>query len=127
MSIKAGFEYIYRLRCESLVDEYQKKGYEYDIAKKTVVDAHKCDVLSDKPVYVIDNYEFYTCPCNFRNHLSNYLLISSDKWEQGVLPHPGSLSEQPAKLIDALVLLENLKIEYKIEEQEKINKQNKRK
>jgi len=126
MSIKAGFEYMYRLRCKSLISEYQSKGYSSEVARTTVYKEHKCNSMEPKPIYIIDPFEFYTCPCNFQNPLINYLLICSDKWEQGVLPYPGSLSEQPAKLIEALILLENLKIEYKVEEQEKQNANNKR-
>jgi len=119
VTTKANFEYVYRLRCDYLIEEHIKKGYTREVAEKTVRLENSCNKISETPIYVIDNIDFYTCPCNFRNRKFNFLLTALAAYENGVLPYPGSLSEQPAKAMEALILLSNLKEEYKIEQQNK--------
>lgn len=127
ITLKASFEYTYRLKCDQLIDEHVKKGYTRDLAEKTVRLEHGCNTLSDTPIYRIDNLDFYTCPCNFQNRLLGFLLTALDGYEKGILPYPGSLSEQPAKAIEALILLSNLKEEYKQEQLAKLQAKNSRK
>lgn len=104
------------------MQEYVQKGYTLEVAKDTINKAHHCNNTTVKPFYVVDEYEYTTCPCNFKNPLFNYLLVCSDSMEKGILPFAGSLSEQPAKVMEALTLLDNLKLEFKLEQQAKAQK-----
>lgn len=62
---------------------------------------------------------YYKCPAlfyssyvaEFINYLSNY--------EKGIFPYPGSYSEQPAKFVDLMELVNNLMSEHQTELTEK--------
>ena len=116
ITMKANFEYVYKLRCDQLISEHIEKGYTCEVAENTVRKEHGCNVLSEDPIYIIDNLEFRTCPCNFRNRMFPFLLTALDGFDKGILPYPGSLSEQPAKAMEALTLLSNLKEQFKQEQ-----------
>ena len=119
ITLKANFEYVYRLRCDQLIDEHLAKGYTKEVAEKTVRGEHGCNKLSDSTMYVIDDIEFRTCPCNFRNRKFTFLSTALSAFDKGILPYPGSLSEQPAKAIEALILLSNMKEQFKQEQEAK--------
>ena len=127
VSLKSSFEYAFRLKCDYLIEEHIGKGYTREIAEKTVRLEHCCNKISDRPIYIIDNLEFYTCPCNFRNRMFSFFINALDAYDKGILPYRGSLSEQPAKSIEALMLLSVLKEEYKQEIAAKANAKNSRK
>jgi len=101
-----------------------KKGYSREVAENTVRKAHHCHDISKTPIYMIDDIEFYTCPCNFKHPFFNFLLISSSNKEKGILPFPGSLSEQPAQSMEAIQLLELLVLDYKDELMKKESNKN---
>ncbi len=46
----------------------------------------------------------------FKSSKLSYLLVLLDNYERGNLPHPGSISEQPAQLMDMIHVLQNIKI-----------------
>lgn len=57
----------------------------------------------------------------FTEHLSRYqyplmayVLALHEQFEKGVMPYPGSLSDQPAKIIEIFNLLSSLKYESKV-------------
>lgn len=126
-TLKANFEYVYRLRCDQLIREHVAKGYTKEIAERTVRGENGCNKINDEPIYIIDNLEFYTCPCNFKNRKFGFFSTAVSAYEKGILPFPGSLSEQPAKAMEALILLSNLKEEFKLELQTKQRDKNNRK
>lgn len=119
MTLKCSFEYAFKLKCKELVGEHIKKGYPRKIAQDTVYKKHSCKTISPTPVYIIDNLEFRKCPCNFLNPFFDFFFAAACSYENGVLPYPGSLSDQPATAMEAMFLLINLKEEYKREEENK--------
>lgn len=127
ITLKANFEYAFKLRCDQLIYEHIDKGYTKEVAEKTVRLENGCNKISDEPIYIIDNLEFYTCPCNFRSKKFNFLMNAFNAFNQGAMPYPGSLSEQPAKAIEALLLLSHLKEEFKQEQLAKDKAKNTRK
>lgn len=127
ITLKANFEYVHKLRCDSLIGEHIAKGYTKEVAEKTVRGENGCNHLSEKPIYMIDNLEFRTCPCNFRNRKYSFFSTALSGFDKGVLPYPGSLSEQPAKAMEAIILLSNLKEEFKQEQNAQQQAKNTRK
>ena len=117
--IKGHFTDLNYVRCENSVDKMVQAGYDYDIALKTIQEKNKCKTVSKDAVQQIDNLKFYTCTCNYRYPLMSWLIQCVDGWEKGILPYNGSLSDQPAKIMDAIYLLQRLKIDYNIYEQNK--------
>ncbi|MFW7381474.1 MAG: hypothetical protein ACOH5I_21880 [Oligoflexus sp.] len=74
-------------------------------------------------------YEIAGSPERFHNHLVfNQLWTIYDCFDRhGTLPFPGSLMQQPAKVMDVFTVLRNLKSSYDLEQMKKQQKeQNKR-
>jgi hypothetical protein len=65
----------------------------------------------------------------FKRHLSNfkyplfgYVITLFQNYERGVMPFEGSVSEQPAQLMDIFSLLEALKAEQETKLKEKLER-----
>lgn len=56
---------------------------------------------------------------NFKHPYLGYILLLLENYEKGLLPFPGTISDQPAQVIEMFSLIQNLKIEH----QNKLNKQ----
>lgn len=55
----------------------------------------------------------FTVPLiNFKYERMHYVLILFENYERGILPYPGSVSEQPAQIMEILSLLKTLKQEF---------------
>lgn len=50
--------------------------------------------------------------CKFKYPLIEYVLILSENYEKGNLPFSGSISEQPAQVIEILELIKAIKSNY---------------
>lgn len=99
-----------------------ESGYTWEVASKTVRGEHGCDTMSDIPIYQIDNIQFNTCPCNYRHPHMEFIMQAEAAYDKGILPFPGALIDQPAYIIEAIQLIQILKIEYKIEQDNKRDK-----
>lgn len=105
------------------VDEFKCKETEAllskrkdaDIAIKYVRTEKGCGVISKTPKVEIDGIEYYSCLCheNFQDHTIHNSLWLYRQYEKGHLAYPGSLSDQPAKYIELIRLMERLDTEYK--------------
>lgn len=97
-----------------------EKRYAGDIqAEKKIahiLKAHRdnsgCDLHLDKPMHYLDKYGYNSCLCNFPNPLINYFNIITDNWDLGVMPHEGCLSNQSARVLDAIYLIKSLRQEH---------------
>lgn len=64
---------------------------------------------------------------SFRYELFGYIITLYRKYsELGILPFPGSLSDQPAQIIEVFNTLESVELEIKHQQQKKQNKELKR-
>ncbi len=124
ISITSNFEYSYVLRCDELIQEHIRSGYDYEVATTTVHGEHGCKKMSNEPIYQIDNLQFKTCPCNYKHPLFNFISQASSIFEKGTMPFEGSFVDQPAYIIEAINLYQCLKQDY-INEQERKQNQNK--
>lgn len=117
--LKANFEYIYKLRCESMISLHIQRGYSKEIAEKTVKGEHGCDIMSPDPIYQIDNIQFHTCPCNYRHPQMDFIMQATDAYDKGILPFEGSLIDQPSYIIEAINVIQSLKAQHQAEESKK--------
>lgn len=59
----------------------------------------------------LENIKYYTCIGNFFDPSVAHFFEMLNKYDQGVLPYPGSFSEQPGKVIEVFQMLDGLKKE----------------
>lgn len=65
----------------------------------------------------------FTVPLHkFKYENLGYVLTLFENYERGQLPFPGSVSEQPAQIMDILNIIQNLKLE----QQKKVDKESRR-
>ncbi len=63
----------------------------------------------------------FTIPLeNFKSDLINHALFLFENYERGVLPFPGSVSEQPAQIIEIFGVFQALKFEIEAAERKKL-------
>ena len=73
-------------------------------------------------MHEIDDLLFHTCVCNFKHPLMSWFMECEEAFSKGILPYEGSLSEQPAKIMEVIYLLQSLKMDYNIYMQKKHDK-----
>lgn len=77
-----------------------------------------CDQVSPNVHFKLEtDLQFKTCPGNFFRPEILPLLEMFRSFEAGVMPYPGSLSEQPNKLIEAMGVIGQYK--YMVKENER--------
>ena len=52
----------------------------------------------------------------------SWFMECEEAFSKGILPYDGSLSEQPAKIMEVIYLLQSLKMDYNIHMQKKHDK-----
>lgn len=82
-----------------------------------------CNYPASQPVAKYhDIYTFYKCPGAIKSEWAYRIIEMHRQYELGVLPFEGGLLQQPAKLIDAMRMVEALKLEHQKDVQEKAKK-----
>ena len=71
--------------------------------------------------YKVDNFESKRCIGNFVSRQFFEYIEMFLAYEKGVLPFPGSLSEQPCKIIEIFGIIRQMRAE-KLEEKQKQDK-----
>ncbi len=69
--------------------------------------------ITEEPRRTIDNINFHSCVCDHLHPDMNHLLFLHSKYEEGVLPFEGSLSDQPNHIIEIFHILDRKKMEWK--------------
>ena len=69
---------------------------------------------------------YSTCPANLFNSGTLSLINMVNDYDKGVLPYSGGVFEQPAKFVEVMELVHNLKEEYNQEQEKKLSKYGKR-
>lgn len=71
-------------------------------------------LLNEKPLV-----KFYSCPGNYFDYAVVKYLEMQNQYELGVLPFPGSMSEQPYKIIELFDIIKRYKDEKRLEAHKK--------
>lgn len=71
------------------------------------------------------NVSFHT-KNNFKYPYFSYIITLFNQYKAGMLPFPGCLTEQPAKIIEIFDVLSQLQYEYEEKSRKKIEKESKK-
>lgn len=69
-------------------------------------DRKGCFAKDDRVRHRIGNLSFSSCIGNFYDRSVIYLYDLQDKYEKGIMPYKGALTEQPAKIIEAFGVIQ---------------------
>lgn len=75
-----------------------------------------CFGIAENTLHHFDNLHYNTCVGNLASDAALSFIEAEARYNQGILPYPGSLFEQPAKVIDIFDCIAAWK-------QDKLNKQ----
>lgn len=78
------------------------------------------------PMKSASSVEYFQCPARFYSSFWANIINLHLNYDRGVMPFPGSVLEQPAKIVEAFNLIHNLKEETRIEQEEIAAKYGKR-
>lgn len=77
--------------------------------------------------YRVDKFEVSTCPGNYSTHQVHEFFSWYLKYEQfGILPYPGSLYDQPAKIMEIFDIIGSIKFKKLKERKDRQEMENKR-
>lgn len=65
------------------------------------------------------NFIFHKCLCNFRNDSFSYYMQLYNSYKLGMLPFEGSVSDQPAAIMEAFSVIDRLQNERQEQETKK--------
>lgn len=78
-----------------------------------------CSVLSQKRILTLDDFELYTCPCQFFSSSIIDFLEANRLLKKGVLPFSGGYLEQPYKFVEINNIIEDFILKKQQEEEKK--------
>lgn len=100
--------YNHRQNSEKLTDELRR--------------SKSCETVSDRVITQIESIKYKTCPGNFFDHSVVSWISAHQNYKNGVMPFPGSFSEQPAKVIELFSIIDNFQHERSEKQLEKARK-----
>ena len=113
MAIQSTVHAIYynQFNCTKCLTEYSKrpdyktKADEYDKLLEKKIGLKGCKT-SDKVRAQVEDIKYYRCIGNFRSDQVTSMIDLYYHYKNGVMPFPGSLMEQPSKIIDVFNLID---------------------
>jgi hypothetical protein len=111
--------------------EYLKRAKQYSCKEQTLsperTEAFKnrngCGFrITNKPRQTLGVINYHSCFCDHLHDNFGHLLYLHENFNKGILPFPGSLSDQPNHVIEIFRVLDRLKFDHEKEQNEK-NKQ----
>lgn len=106
------------LYCRDCMQKYRGRSDEKQMTDANRARKH-CETESERRVVQVADIQFFTCPGNFWSSAAIGFLEMQIAYEHGVLPFPGSLADQPAKVMDILRVIQAHKHEKMIEDQKR--------
>lgn len=111
-----------------------KQKYPRQPEKKEAMFKQKlCREIADRPRFSYKpthsmagnlTIKYSTCPANLFNSGTLSLINMVGSFNEGIMPYEGGLFEQPAKFVEVMELVHNLKEEYNSEQDKKLSKYN---
>lgn len=102
--------------CETCLGKYCGRPDEKAMTQKNR-ELKGCFGIKKNPIHTLsvsegkDSIKFSTCVGNFFDWTVLSLLEMQRLYDKGILPYPGSLSNQPNKIIEAFTVIEKYKYE----------------
>lgn len=75
--------------------------------------------------YSLEDIEFNACIGNFTSQGAKYIIDLFMMFEKGVMPYEGSLSDQPAKLLEAFDMIRSIREQKRLENEQKQKRKSK--
>lgn len=136
LRIKSSFYSGTHKQCESKVDNL----YKLNVTRKrmtpdkamaeaeTIINiGHACHDIRSKCIYEVDEFEFFTCVCNFHHPDMRFFMKLYDLYNKhGSLPCNGGLSDQPSYLMEVIEIIQVMVEEEQRAAEEKQRKQAKK-
>lgn len=98
-----------RFSCESCLTQYQNRA-DFESMTQKLRDSKGCATLLPQPAHQIENsIKFSSCIGNFVMPGIYPWLEAHAYFERGILPFPGSLMDQPAKVIQLFNVIDGYK------------------
>jgi hypothetical protein len=113
--------------CDDCLSKYEGRR-DADEMSKRARELKGCETVKNSVIHTVSSLTgkesilFRTCIGNFFDHSVIPLLEMEKQYQKGVLPYPGSLSEQPYKIIEAFRVIEHYRYE-KLERDRKAREQ----
>jgi hypothetical protein len=114
-------------KCSICKGKYRKTP-ERDIKNRTrkgCFDIFPTPILSYRPQHTMEGYHkinYLKCVSYFYNNACAEWINYSERFKMGYMPFAGSELEQPAKFVELMELVDNLKAEHRIIIEEKAKK-----
>jgi late competence protein required for DNA uptake (superfamily II DNA/RNA helicase) len=113
-----------RFQCSRCIRKHQGKRKDWEAHLEREQEAKACRSLKPEPFAEIDQQIFFTtCPGNFSYPEVLNWRAAFMRYQQGILPFPGSLMDQPNRVIELFQLFEADEMDRMIEERKRIEKQ----
>jgi len=108
-----------RFQCSKCIKQFSGRRDEKEMLLRDK-QGKACDFIANETRHHI-NYElkFKRCIGNFFDYGAVHMLTLYNKYEKGMLPFNGCLSDQPNKIIEVFNIIESYKSERMIQEQNK--------
>ena len=119
----------HRKCAEKLYSMQERSKLSLELAKQQMNNINKCYTVSDKPIILLEDFELYTCSCNFITPAFSDFIDMHYQMKNGMLPFAGGYFEQSFKFKQIMDITSNYcakKEEEEMKKQERRNKQKKR-
>lgn len=131
VTIKASFYYLTNaaFQCDKKAqDNSEKQRISFEDARKKVAELNHCFTELPKEIVLDKVYKIRRCFCRFFDPSVMWLFKAWAAFDKaGVLPFPGSYTDQPAKIFEVFSVFDGLKAEQMEEERKKMEAKNKAK
>lgn len=110
--------------CEKKLENATKRmGFER--ATEHMQKTNGCGLYRSRHRYEIDGIRYHECLCGYRNPSISLYLDLEDKFNKGILPFPGSYMDQPAKVVEIMNRIAQLKFDRAERQRKKWEKESK--
>lgn len=83
----------------------------FERAKKHMEKVNGCGVHRQKHRYEIDGIRYHKCLCGYKNSSISFYLDLEEKFNKGILPFKGSYLDQPARVVEIMNRISQLKFD----------------
>lgn len=104
--------------CSTCLCKYQGRADEETMIQKWRENKGCFDIKSTH-LFSFGTLRFSTCPGNFYSHAAVSIVDNYRHFQRGVMPYPGALVDQPAKIFDAFVIIEGHQAEKAMAEKQR--------
>jgi hypothetical protein len=107
-----------RFQCSKCLKKYEGRADGKKLLRK-YRKLQGCFGRTRRDGYRFDGYIYSTCPGNVFDYSSLFIIELYREYQKGIMPYPGALVEQPAKIMEAFQVIDGYNSLKLAEEQKK--------